>query len=78
MIMISIIIKKGNELINRFRATPLEFEPGQEYRYSNSGYVLLGALIQQVTGQPYAVYFQEQLFNPAGMYDTCIEEPSEI
>jgi CubicO group peptidase (beta-lactamase class C family) len=49
---------------------PLPFEPGSEFRYSNSGYILLGAIIERVSGQSYFDYVREQVFKPAGMLDT--------
>lgn len=45
----------------------LEFEPGTRWAYSNSGYFLLGALVEQATGLPYAEALQKFLFAPLGM-----------
>ncbi len=47
--------------------TPLGAEPGTRYLYSNAGYVLLGALIERVSGQNFYDYVQEHIFKPAGM-----------
>jgi CubicO group peptidase (beta-lactamase class C family) len=44
--------------------------PGDAFAYSNSGYELLGAVIEQVSGQPYRDFFQQRLFGPLGMKDT--------
>lgn len=44
------------EVINSFKNDPLEFEPGTRYAYSNSGYFVLGAIIEKVSGQPYAKF----------------------
>lgn len=49
----------------------LHAAPGQQYAYSNGGYGLLAALIEQVSGQSYESYLQEQLFQPAGLRLTC-------
>ena len=49
---------------------PLEFEPGSKFSYSNSGYFLLGVLIEKVTGKPYAQVLQEQILTPAQLRDT--------
>jgi CubicO group peptidase (beta-lactamase class C family) len=49
---------------------PLRFEPGSKYEYSNAGYILLGHLIEQVTGQDYFDYVKQNVFAPAGMNDT--------
>ncbi|GEO07669.1 serine hydrolase [Segetibacter aerophilus] len=46
---------------------PLNFEPGSNYNYSNSGYLILGYLIEKVTGQPYERVARKYLFEPAGM-----------
>jgi CubicO group peptidase (beta-lactamase class C family) len=45
----------------------LAFPPGTEQRYSNSGFVVLGAVIEKLTGQPYAQYIRAHIFEPAGM-----------
>lgn len=56
-----------NELIAKFKDKPLEFDPGSRFAYSNSGYVLLGAVIEQVSGQTYSDYLNEHIFTPLGM-----------
>lgn len=48
----------------------LRFEPGTEWSYSNTGYLLLGAIIEEVTGQEYEAYVRENVYAPAGMGDT--------
>jgi len=48
----------------------LEFEPGTRYAYNNSGYYLLGAIIEQLTGQTYAEAVQARVLGPLGMKDT--------
>jgi CubicO group peptidase (beta-lactamase class C family) len=58
------------ELIARFRDLPLEFDPGSEWRYSNSGYILLGYVIEQVSGQPYDAFIQQSIFEPLQMADS--------
>jgi CubicO group peptidase (beta-lactamase class C family) len=54
-------------LIERFRDKPLEFEPGADFGYSNSNWVLLGFILEQMTGKSYEEVIQEQIFTPAGM-----------
>ena len=56
------------KLIAFFRDAPLDFPPGTSYSYSNSGYVLLGAVIEKVSGVSYAEYLHSHLF--AGMNDS--------
>ena len=53
-----------------FAGESLAFTPGSRQQYSNSGFFLLGVIIEKVTGQPYADYVQQHVFAPAGMKDT--------
>jgi CubicO group peptidase (beta-lactamase class C family) len=57
-------------LIARFRDRPLEFQPGEKHSYSNSGYILLSAIVERVSGQGYAAFVAENIFKPLGMADT--------
>lgn len=56
----------------------LDFAPGTRFRYNNSGYVLLGMILERVTGQPYAALMQQRFFAPLGMRSAsyCPDEPS--
>ena len=56
--------------IKKYCSGDLEFEPGSKYRYNNSGYFLLGAIIEQVTGKPYEAVLKEQILDVVGMADT--------
>lgn len=67
-----------DELIARFANEPLEFTPGEQFSYSNSGYVLLGKLIEEVSGQAYAEYMRQHIFTPAGMDDTGMDDNRSI
>ena len=66
-----------DELVGRFRDKPLEFPPGTAFKYSNSGYILLGYLLEKITGQTYRQFIQENIFGPLGMknsgYDSNVE-----
>ena len=53
-----------------FRDLPLDFQPGQGFAYSNSGYLLLSLIIEKASGQSYADYVTEHLFRPLGMADS--------
>jgi len=57
----------------------LDFAPGTKYSYSNTGYVLLGMILEKVTGQPYATYLQRQFFTPLGLTQTsyCPDKPKD-
>lgn len=61
-----------------FSGLPLEFEPGSAHRYSNSGYYLLGVIIEHVTGQPYDVALRERLLTPLGLRDTGYDHFGEV
>jgi CubicO group peptidase (beta-lactamase class C family) len=49
---------------------PLDFRPGTRWSYNNSGYYLLGVILERVTTQPYAEYLKEHLWGPAGLEAT--------
>ncbi|MGI9471770.1 MAG: serine hydrolase [Rubripirellula sp.] len=57
-------------LIERFAGKDFDFEPGSEFRYSNSGYFLLGRVVREVTGNSLGDFLQETFFKPLGMNDT--------
>jgi CubicO group peptidase (beta-lactamase class C family) len=58
------------DLIGLIRNKPLDFEPGTKSRYSNAGYVLLGLVIERVSGKSYADYLQNYILRPLGMSQT--------
>ncbi|WP_312599448.1 serine hydrolase [Brevundimonas sp.] len=58
------------QLIARFRDRPLDFAPGSRFAYSNSGYVLLSAIVEAAGGQTYADFVTDHLFQPLGMTDS--------
>jgi CubicO group peptidase (beta-lactamase class C family) len=66
------------QLVDWFRDKPLEFEPGTKWNYSNSGYVLLGYLIEKISGQSYAEFVQQNIFTPLGMKDSGYDSNSAI
>jgi len=55
------------EIIDWFKNEPLRFPPGTKWEYSNSGYVLLGYVIEIVSGKTYGEYLEENIFRPAQM-----------
>jgi CubicO group peptidase (beta-lactamase class C family) len=65
-------------LIDVFRARPLESEPGAAFSYSNSGYVVLGAVVEKVSGQPWDAFLDENVLHPAGMMDTGYDRPTLV
>ena len=57
-------------MIARFRDKPLDFKPGEKFHYSNSGYFLLGAVIEKLAGKSYEAFLKEAIFDPLEMKDT--------
>jgi len=66
------------QLVARFRDKPLDFQPGEKWNYSNSGYVLLGYLIEKISGESYEKFVQENIFTPLGMKDSGYDSNSAI
>ncbi len=60
------------QLIARFRNEPLLYPPGTTYFYENSDYVLLGRIIEQVSGQSYADFLHDAIFAPLNMHDSGV------
>lgn len=61
------------QMIDYFKDERLDFEPGERWAYSNSGYILLGAVIEKVSGTTYADFIAKNIFEPLGMQDTAYE-----
>lgn len=61
-----------------FSGGDLDFEPGSAFHYSNSGYYVLGVLIEHVTGQSYADALRDRLFEPLGLADTRYDDGEAI
>jgi CubicO group peptidase (beta-lactamase class C family) len=66
------------ELVERVRDKPLEFEPGAQMRYSNTGYVLLGMVIEKASGTSYQAFLKQNIFDPLGMKDTGYDDNSTV
>ncbi|HVF70606.1 MAG TPA: serine hydrolase domain-containing protein [Chthoniobacterales bacterium] len=60
-----------------FASEPLSFPPGEKFQYSNSGFMLLGGIIEKVSGKDYYSYVREHIYKPAGMNDTGFYEPGK-
>jgi D-alanyl-D-alanine carboxypeptidase len=59
-----------NDLIARVASLPLDFVPGSQWSYSNTGYLLLGKVIETVSGETYKGYLRHHIFDPLHMTDT--------
>jgi CubicO group peptidase (beta-lactamase class C family) len=62
--------KTLDELIDYFKDEPMDFDPGEGFSYNNSGYVLLGKIIEVVSGTTYDAFLKENIFDPLGMTNT--------
>lgn len=60
-----------------FEATPLAFEPGSKWAYSNVGFILLGTIVERASGEEYCAYVQKHIFDAAGMADSGFFEKDE-
>lgn len=60
-------------LIDFFKDQPMDFEPGLQFHYNNSGYILLGYIIEKVSGMSYADYIAKKVFKKAGMKHSFYE-----
>ncbi len=67
-----------DQAVEIFKDEPLRFPPGSRWEYSNSGYVLLGFIIEKITGQSLADYFESNIFEPLEMNNTGWESESPI
>ncbi|MEZ4380967.1 MAG: serine hydrolase domain-containing protein [Nannocystaceae bacterium] len=65
-------------LVARFSGEPLEHAPGEEFDPSNSGYALLGAIVEAVRGEPFGVFARREIFAPLGMERTTIGDPAGV
>ncbi len=66
------------QMIARFRDLPLEFEPGSKFNYSNSGYYLLGFLLEKAGDKPYEDLLREHVLDPLKMTDTGYDHAEEV
>jgi CubicO group peptidase (beta-lactamase class C family) len=66
------------DLIAVFRERPLESAPGARYAYSNSHYILLGAVLEKAGGKSYEALLQEHIFTPLGMRDSGLDDNSRV
>jgi CubicO group peptidase (beta-lactamase class C family) len=66
------------EILKEFFKLPTEFEPGETWAYDNTGYYLLGLVIEKASGKSYYQFLEEQIFKPLGMNSTRSTDPRPI
>jgi len=69
---------RPEDVIESLREKPLNFQPGEKYAYSNTGYHLLGMIIRKVTGKLWDEFVRERILEPLAMNDTRVISFSEI
>jgi CubicO group peptidase (beta-lactamase class C family) len=67
-----------DDFVKRFCSGDLQFEPGAKFHYDNSGYFVLGAILEHVSGKDYEALLNEKILDPLGMKDTGYDHWSEI
>src|ERR1041384_710001 len=66
------------QFIEAIGAQPMEFQPGESWKYSNTGYSLLGCIVENVSGKSYWQFLRERIFQPLGMNATTDRHPGTI
>ena len=66
------------DFVKKYASRDLEFEPGAKFSYNNSGYFLLGAIIEQIAGKPYEQVLKENVLDPLGMKNTGYDHHDRI
>jgi CubicO group peptidase (beta-lactamase class C family) len=62
------------QLIAAFESTPLDFAPGAKWSYSNSGYVILGSIVEQLAGESYSEFLQQEIFDALHLSNTGYDQ----
>jgi CubicO group peptidase (beta-lactamase class C family) len=62
-----------DSMIALFKYKPLDFSPGSKWSYSNSGFFLLGVIVEKVSGKKFNEYLQQQIFDKAGLKNTLLD-----
>lgn len=70
--------RTSDEMINIIKASIFDFNPGEKWLYNNSGYFLLGYIVEKVSGKSYEDFLKEEFFEPLGMKDTGVHKSDLI
>jgi len=68
----------GDEMLAMWKDLPLDFAPGSSWHYSNSGYFLLGLVIEKTSGQSYQDFLRRRILDPVGLSHTYYGDPAKI
>jgi CubicO group peptidase (beta-lactamase class C family) len=69
---------KSEDMINSIKKDPYDFNPGEKFLYNNSGYFILGYIIEKISGESYENYLKKTFFDPLGMKDTGVHNSHTI
>ncbi|HKB10864.1 MAG TPA: serine hydrolase domain-containing protein [Vicinamibacterales bacterium] len=67
----------ADALVREYAGGRLDFEPGSRWSYSNTGYILLGRILEKASGQPLGAFLTQHIFKPLGMSQTVFEPPAD-
>jgi CubicO group peptidase (beta-lactamase class C family) len=67
-----------DEIVAKFLALPREFQPGETWAYDNTGYYLLGIIVEKASGKPYWQFLDERIFGPLGMTASRNTDPQPL
>jgi CubicO group peptidase (beta-lactamase class C family) len=67
-----------DDFVKKFCSGDLQFEPGTKFHYDNSGFFLLGAILEHVTGKTYETLLKENIFGPLGMKDSGYDHYADL
>jgi D-alanyl-D-alanine carboxypeptidase len=65
----------ADSIIAEYATRPLDFEPGTRWSYSNTGFLILGKVVEKVSGQPFGEFLTQRFFTPLGMSNTRFDPP---
>ncbi len=69
---------KPIELINFFKNEPMDFNPGEKFKYNNSGYIILGYIIEKISGLSYEEFIQQHIFDTLNMKGSSYNSHSKL
>jgi CubicO group peptidase (beta-lactamase class C family) len=71
-------VREPRDTLKIVASAPFQFPPGTRAEYSSTNYVLLGLLIEKVSGKSYADFLSERIIQPLGMTHTCVNDPGAV
>lgn len=74
----SVLPATHESFIGRVKDKSLEFAPGEKFNYNNTGYYLLGVVVERAAGKSYEDFVQENVFTPLGMKNTGFDHPARL